>query len=204
MTEIIHLGDHNAPPALPRGRLAFIVDATASREATWALARERQADMFRAADSRLDMTLIAYGGASCRATPWVSSGDELARLMSTVTCRAGFTQIGRAFDHVLSEHAKAPIQAVTFIGDACEEEPNVLAGKASALGAAGVPLFMFQEGRDPAVRSVFRLLALRSGGEYFEFDPEKPRAVELLSEQLNAVARLAVGDAKALTDQRKK
>ena len=69
-------------------------------------------------------------------------------------------------------------------------------------GAAGVPLYMFQEGRDPAVRNIFRLLALKSGGEYFEFDPEKPRAIELLSDQLNAVARLAVGDVKALTAMR--
>ena len=37
------------------------------------------------------------------------------------------------------------------------------------------------DSRKPAVRSAFRLLALKSGGEYFEFDPEKPRAVEQLS-----------------------
>ena len=49
MSDIIHLSDRNAPPALPRGKLIFAIDATASREATWALARERQADMFRKA-----------------------------------------------------------------------------------------------------------------------------------------------------------
>jgi hypothetical protein len=48
------------------------------------------------------------------------------------------------------------------------------------------------------VRKAFRLLALKSGGAYFEFNSDKPRAVEQLSEQLNAVARLAVGDADAL------
>jgi hypothetical protein len=49
------------------------------------------------------------------------------------------------------------------------------------------------------------MLALKSGGAYFEFNPEKPRAVEQLSDQLNAIARLAVGDTgalQALTDQR--
>ena len=35
---------------------------------------------------------------------------------------------------------------------------------AGELGAAGVPIFMFQEGRDSAVRRLFRLLALKSGG----------------------------------------
>ena len=58
---------------------------------------------------------------------------------------------------------------MTFIGDAMEEELDVLAAKASKLGAQGVPIFLFQEGRDPAVRKAFRLLALESGGGYFEF-----------------------------------
>ena len=197
-------GAERRAPALPRGRLAFGLDATASREATWALARERQADMFRAAApvGRLECQLICYGGISCRASKWVSSGDELARLMGTIICDAGETQIGRVLDHVLREHAKAPIQALTFIGDACEEVFDVLAGKALKLGAAGVPIFMFQEGRDPTVRNIFRMLALKSGGAYFEFDPKKPRAAEQLGAQLNAIARMAVGDTTALTDQR--
>ncbi len=80
-----------------------------------------------------------------------------------------------------------------------------MAGK---LGTLGVPIFLFQEGRNSAVRNAFRLLALKSGGDYFEFNPDTPRAVE--SEQLNAVARLAAENADALegigapalTDQR--
>jgi hypothetical protein len=55
-------------------------------------------------------------------------------------------------------------------------------------------MFLFQEGHDPAVRRAFRLLAERSGGRYFEFNPSAPHAVERLSEQLNAIALLAVGD----------
>jgi hypothetical protein len=187
-------------PALPRGRLIFGLDATASREPTWALARELQAKMFREAApiGKLHVQLVFYGGDRCRKSEWVSSGDELARLMGKIACDAGATQIGRVLDHVLREHATAPVQAVTFIGDAMEEELDVLAAKASKLGAQGVPIFVFQEGRDPAVRKAFRLLALKSGGGYFEFDPQKSRAVEQLSEQLNAVARLAVGDVEAL------
>jgi hypothetical protein len=205
MSDVIIMPDHNTP-ALPRGRLIFALDGTASRQATWELARALQADMFRKAApiGRLDVQLVFHGGNSCRHTKWTTSGDDLARLMNKITCDAGFTQIGRVFDHVLSEHTKAPVQALTFIGDAMEEELDVLAGKALKLGAAGIPGYFFQEGRDPVVRNVFRILALKSGGEYFEFNPDKPRAVELLSEQLNAVARLAVGDVTAITDQRKK
>jgi hypothetical protein len=197
---VIHMHDRDRSPALPRGRLVFVVDATASREPTWAIAKELQAKMFREAApiGKLDVQLVCYGGDSCRKTEWVSSGEELARLMGKIACDAGMTQIGRVLDHVLREHEQAPVQAVTFIGDAMEEEIDMLAARAAKLGAAGVPIFIFQEGRDSNVRKAFRLLALKSGGAYFEFNPDKPRAVEQLSEQLNAVARLAVGDAEAL------
>jgi hypothetical protein len=209
MNDVIHMSQNQAP-AHRRGRLSFGLDATQSREATWALARELQADMFRkAAPFGIDVQLVFFGGGHCRRTEWVSSGDELARLMGKIVCDAGFTQIGCVLDHVLSEHAKAPVQALIFIGDSMEEELDVLAGKALQFGAAGVPIFMFHEKphgpgliRFEDVRAAYRLIALKSGGEYFEFNPEKPRAAQQLGERLNAVARLAVGDTTALTDQR--
>src|SRR6202043_2342185 len=37
---VIHMHDRDRSPALPRGRLVFVVDATASREPTWAIAKE--------------------------------------------------------------------------------------------------------------------------------------------------------------------
>ena len=156
--------------------------------------------MFREAApiGQLSVQLAFYRGDECKASKWVSSGQQLAQLMLKIECQAGITQIGRILRHTLSEHDKAAVQALTFIGDAMEKSLDELAGLAGQFGREGIPIFLFQEGRDPAVRSAFRLLALKSGGEYFEFNPEKPRAVERLSEQLSAVARLAVGDAKAL------
>ena len=197
-TSVIHMP--NKSPALPRGRLIFALDATASREPTWGIARELQAKMFREAApiGKLDVQLVFYGGDKCQKTKWVSSGEQLAQSMGKIRCVGGYTQIGKVLQHVLAEHAKAPVQAVTFIGDACEEEIDLLAGLAGECGSRGIPIFVFQEGRDPKVRKVFRLLALRSGGVFFEFNPDTSRAVEQLSEQLNAVARLAVGDAEAL------
>jgi hypothetical protein len=51
---------------------------------------------------------------------------------------------------------------------------------------------------DPATRKALRLLALKSGGAYFKFNPNAPRAVERPSDHLNAIARLGVGDREAL------
>ena len=186
--------------ALRRGRIILALDITASRESTWEIARELQAKMFREAApvGHLDVQLVYYRGEECRASKWVDSGAVLAQLMNRIDCEAGRTQIGRVLQHALRENDKAPIQAVTFIGDAMEEEIEELATKASEFGKKKIPLFIWQEGRDPKVQKAFRLLALKSGGQYFEFDPDRPGAVQRLSSQLGSVARLAVGDMKAL------
>lgn len=187
-------------PALPPARLIFGVDATASREATWNIARDLQARMFREAApvGELDMQLVFFGGGRCRASKWTSSGEQLASLMSKVECETGPTQIERVLRHALQEHAKAPIQALTYIGDAQEEGLDVLAALADELAAAGVPLHMYQEGTDVAVRNAFRLLALKSGGTYSAFNPAVPQTIERLSEKLNEVARVAVTSVTAI------
>lgn len=138
--------------ALPRGRLMFALDATASREPTWAIARDLQTKMFREAApvGKLDVQLVYYRGDECRASKWVSSGEQLAYLMNRIDCEGGYTQIGRVLDHALRENEKAAVQALVFIGDAMEEKMDVLAGGAGSLGTQNVPIFIFQEGRDAA------------------------------------------------------
>jgi hypothetical protein len=195
--------------------LMFAIDATASRAATWDIARELQAKMFRDAApiGKLDVQLVYYRGENeCRHSKWVTSGDRLAHLMNQIECKSGRTQIGRVLDHALRETEKAPVQALVFIGDMFEEQVESIAGEfeephesiaamAGALGKRGLPVFMFQDVsrvRDARARSAFRLIALKSGGAYFEFNPNTARAVEQLSDQLNAIARLAVGDGEAL------
>jgi hypothetical protein len=145
--------------ALPRGRLMFAIDATASREATWALARQLQGDMFRAAApvGKLEVQLVFYRGQECRSSKWLTSGERLAALMNKVHCVAGMTQIGRVFGHALREHEKkAPVGALTVIADAFEENVEDVAALASKLGMVGCPIFMFQDvsqGRDATARN---------------------------------------------------
>jgi hypothetical protein len=149
----------------------------------------------------LNLQLIFYGGNRCQASKWKSRGEDLAGLMVTIECEAGMTKIERVLRHALREHEQAPIQAVTFIGDAMEEELDVLAGLADKLGAAGVPLHMFLEGNDAIARNTFRLLALRSGGTFSQFNVAQPETIQRLSAQLNNIAltaasALAIGSNK--------
>ena len=191
-------------PALPRGRLVFSIDATASRQRAWHIARDLQAHMFIEAGSvgMLNLQLVYFQGTVCRASRWASRGEELARWMSTIECEGGLTQIERILRHALREHQKAPVQAVTFIGDAMEEDLGVLGALADELGTAGVPLHMYQEGNDAVVRNAFRLLALKTGGTCSAFNPTVPQTIERLSAQLNEVARVAVASVAAIGTNR--
>ena len=82
-----------------------------------------------------------------------------------------------------------------------EENLDVLAALADDLGAAGVPLHMYQEANDVAVRNAFRLLALKTGGIYSAFNPAVPESIERLSAQLNEIARVAIANVAAISDR---
>ncbi len=84
---------------------------------------------------------------------------------------------------------------LVFIGDALEENIDLLAATAAEAGRLGVKAFMFQEGTDANVESAFREIARLSGGAYCRFDASTPRQ---LGELLRAVAAFTVGGVKAL------
>src|SRR5262249_24307393 len=107
---------------------------------------------------------------------------------SRVECIGGTTQIARVLEHVLREQAQASIQALTFIGDAMEEELDVLAGLADKLSAVGVPAHFFLEGNDPIARNAFRLLALCTGGSFSQFNTAQPNTIQRLATQLSKIA----------------
>ena len=92
-------GGHN-------GRLIFAMDATMSRQPTWDMALQVQAEMFNTvkAVGGLDVQLVFFRGfGECRASRWVSDAGALGRLMTSVECRGGYTQIRKVLKHVLRE-----------------------------------------------------------------------------------------------------
>jgi hypothetical protein len=181
-----------------RGRLIFAMDATASREPTWDTAAQLQAEMFLEADrlGGLDVQLVYYRGFDeCRASRWVRDAKALVRLMTSVTCRAGQTQIRRVLRHALKEARQSRVHALVFIGDCCEEDADELGQLAGELGLLGTRAFVFQEGRDPTASRVFRDLAKLTGGAHCCFDRA---AADQLRELLRAVAAFAAGGRAAL------
>jgi hypothetical protein len=161
-----------------RGRLIFALDATKSREKTWDAACQIQAEMFRevAGIGPLDVQLVYYRGPAglpegeCRASRWYDSSAYLAKAMSSIDCRAGHTQLRRVLTHCAQEALRSKISAVVFIGDACEESPDILTQLAADLGRLSVPVFMFQEGHNREVEQVFREIARLTRGAHCRFD----------------------------------
>lgn len=181
-----------------RGRLVFAMDATMSRAPTWDMALKLQGDMFAAVKQvgGLDVQLVFFRGhGECRASKWVSDPDALARLMTSVSCHGGLTQIGKVLTHALEESRKRKVNALVYVGDCMEEDIDRLCAHAGELALLGVPVFLFQEGHDPNAERAFREIARLTKGAYCRFDPGSARQ---LRELLTAVAVYAAGGQKAL------
>src|SRR5262249_8888619 len=88
-------------PGGGRGRLIFAVDATASREPTWDRACRIQGEMFEAtaALGGLEIQLVYYRGFSeCKTSKWLTTAADLHRVMRSVFCVGGETQIERVLN----------------------------------------------------------------------------------------------------------
>ncbi|SMQ65155.1 hypothetical protein SAMN06295905_1153 [Devosia lucknowensis] len=187
------VGQLARPNAGEDGRLLFAMDATMSRQPTWDMAVSLQAGMFEAIpkEAALQVQLIYFRGlGECRASKWVRDAGALAKMMSTIACQGGNTQIGKVLGHARDEHGKRRIHAVVYVGDAVEENVDALCAKAGELGLMGLPLFVFQEGRDARVEAAFKEFARLSKGAYARFDSGAPQQ---LADLLRAVAAYASG-----------
>ncbi|MEE3143315.1 MAG: VWA domain-containing protein [Pseudomonadota bacterium] len=179
-------------------RLIFSVDATASRQATWDVASQLQTEMFFSTQtlSRLNVQLCYFRGfGEFFSSNWQGNPEEIARIMSGIHCEAGITQLERLLRHAIKENEKQKIKCVVYIGDAMEENIDVLAQLAGQLGLLNVPLFMFQEGGDPVARQAFMDMSRVWGGAYSQIESAN---AEQLKDLLKAVAIYAAGGLKAL------
>jgi hypothetical protein len=183
-----------------RGRLIFGLDATASREPTWDVAMQIQAEMFNetAALGGLDIQLAFYRGfGEFVAGPWDSRAPDMLARMSAVFCLAGQTQIAKLLAHVRTEAQRGKINALVFVGDCVEEDVDRLGVLAGELGLLGVRAFLFHEGADAAARQTFEHIARLTGGACCPFDRA---SASQLKDLLSAVAVYAAGGRRALAD----
>jgi len=192
------LGVGAAEGAVPRGRLIFAMDATASRQPTWDRAIALQGEMFDAAAGfgGLAIQLVFYRGfGECKSTGWLASAPALKAKMAAVSCLAGSTQLRRVLRHAAAEARQARVHALIFIGDCMEEDLDAVGDAAGALALLGVPAFLFHEGGDAGAEAAFRQIAHLTGGACCRFDAGSPSHLRAL---LGGVAAFASGGRPAL------
>ena len=186
-------------PAAAKGRLLFIMDATASRQPSWDGACHLMGEMFAATGAVGSLAVsLAYwrGHMEFAATPFLTDAAELTRRMAGVRCLGGQTQILRALLHALEETKRTRIAACVLVGDALEEALDPIAHAAGQLGLHGTPVFAFHEGAEPVSVEGFRQIAKVSGGAFAPFDST---SAEALRDLLRAVAVFAAGGRAGLT-----
>ncbi len=195
---------HAEPPAETsasvRPRLLFAVDATASREPAWAVARKVTDALVKALPGELDVALAVHGGSRVHTfTAFTGDANTLRDCAAGVACEAGLTRLLP----ILSVSLKRPgVRVVIYIGDVFEESLPQGRRLADAMGQQGSKLIVLHDTADPAARrdaEVFWDLAKRTGGCVLPFDAS---AAGRLRDLLSAVAVYAVGGEKLLRERR--
>ncbi len=186
------------------GRLIFAMDATASRGPMWDRAARIQGEMFveTASLGGLEIQLVFYRGfGEFKVSPWLTRSKDLLRMMTSVFCLAGETQVEKVLAHAVNETKQEKVNALVFVGDCVEEDIDRLGAVAGELGLLGVPAFMFHEGGDPIAGFAFQQVAKLTNGAYLSFDAS---SAHVLRDLLSAVAVFAAGGRPALDDLARK
>ena len=119
-----------------KGRLIFAMDATASRERSWDKACHLQSEMFTETLGLggLEIQLAYYKGfGQFYSTRWISETELLLQEMTKVRCAGGQTQIQKVLQQAIKETGANRVQALVLIGDAFEEDIDLICHYAGQL-----------------------------------------------------------------------
>ena len=106
------------PSSAGNAHMIFALDATASRESTWSVARQLHTEMYLSARSLGGMNLqLCYfrGFAEFFSSRRESNADEIVRTMAEISCEAGATQIERVLAHAINESQIRSVKCVVSV-----------------------------------------------------------------------------------------
>ncbi len=193
----------DAPPVAPptRPRLIFAVDATASREPAWHIARQVTDSLFGALPGALDVALAVHGGSHLHTfTAFTANPGALRDRAAGIACLSGRTRLLPILSRALSNPG---VRVVVYIGDVFEESPDRARTLADTMGTRGIRLIILHDTLDWLARGdaeLFQDIARRTGGCVLPFDANAPQR---LRDLLAAVAVYAVGGTELLQEKRR-
>ncbi len=159
--------------------LAFLFDATGSREDTWIKAQIIQAKMiqeYTSKGTKVEVGVIVHRGEQVETIGWFTDGDLAKRKMQEINCVAGGTRISSGLAACLGHPQGKKPKAVVMVGDCCEEERSDIKMAAETLKAAGIPVHAFHEGDNSNGEKMYKLVADITKGAFVKFGPEMPLA----------------------------
>lgn len=186
-------------------RLLFSMDATASREASWEIAKKITVSMFKAMPDQLDIALAYHSDSQLQeVTPFSDQPKAFLDKVMTVRCSAGST----ALNEILEEAVNIPrLKVICYTGDCHEEYENESYELAEKLKAKGVRIFIFHDwesskfqGYDTdSARDVFERICEITNGVIFDFNQKAPSKIK---SYLEAIAVFAGGGMAALESKK--
>ena len=224
LTQVRMIGALDGPPVSQPGptRIAVVVDATTSsgeflpsRKISVEAARKLLRPMF-AATSELQVSILYFrGDGEFGSLGWFSNPEEAAQTIAGIQHKPGWTQHGTAFQHILAEAKKQPIQTALIITDAVEkrgprnpdgDDLADLAKDAIRLKRAGCKLTFVYKGSiaggcpldraGPHAEERIRELKQDNEGTVLLYDPSDPQFVKGLAEVATEAALRAKGDVR--------
>ena len=177
--------------------------AEADDDFIWSRLDALQTEMFMAGPVAIKFAYYgAEGSLSSRpfvATRWARDADDMAALLdhARAHCVCGcFVDAGDILEAALNE--AEPVQAVIVVGDRFYGDEDTVMRQAERLRARGTRLILFQQGQIRGTDNVFRALAERTDGAYFQFNPAVERIAERLPGLFEAVTHFVIGGERAL------
>jgi hypothetical protein len=141
-------------------------------------------------------------------TRWAADADDFQALMdhARTRCVCGcYIDIDDILAEAVREARHRPVQAVVIIGDNFHGSREDVLAHAEQLRAAGTRLFLFRQSSQRAIPDDdFRVLAEKTNGAYYEFNPSVERVAERLPRLFETVIHCAIGGPaalKALSDE---
>lgn len=163
-----------AKPIDENKKIAFLFDATGSRNPTWEDAQKWQEEIINEfASAGAEVGIVVHRGGKVEDIGWFTNGHDAKSAMSEITCKTGLTQIAHGLKVCTEGPDNKPPKAIIMIGDAYETEKEDYNKVANYLKKKNIPVHaFFEDGGTTRGKDVYDKISKITGGLFKELGPD--------------------------------